>query len=160
MKIETRERQKVEEYKVYVANDGEVFFDEDKCREYEKSIDCIVAVRFKSFAKKIVKGYSAIDEIVEDGYANGDYYLVTPNDDSELNTMLAFFSRRGGELSEKTRDCMFLGLDRIKVGGTYIIDDHDGWAGIVSYESVKERIEKNMATLAKVFDGTIEKEEN
>jgi len=160
MKKEERIRQIEEKYNVYVADDGEVFSKEELCLEYEKTVRCVLNKRFNAIAKKITKGYSAVDELIEDGYQNGEYYLVTLHDDSELNTTLFWLKNHDASLSETTKEgSVWLGLDRIKVGGTYIVDGRDGWSGIVSLESIKDMVSRNMDTVERLFNGTIDEEE-
>lgn len=70
MKVETRERTKVERYDVYVANDGTEFTNVEECKKYDESAEGVLMSKIKplmvrEISSEDIHGYGSCDETVQ-----------------------------------------------------------------------------------------------
>lgn len=149
MTRETRTRE--ERYDVYIADDGTVFTDKDKCKEYESTIECLYITRFQAISKKLVgKPYYAIDTLFDDDRAEMDYYLVTPKDETDVMTICGFV-KYSYSFDKDT-------AEKVRVGNTYIVAVGECWSKLQTTDEFINDYENRVEAAKKAFDGTLEEE--
>lgn len=79
--VEKIEKVVVEEKVTYIAYDGTEFQDEDTCKEYEKSYDCVISSTFNAMSKVEIEPCT-----LGLPYDNEDYttFIVVPKTEQEI----------------------------------------------------------------------------
>lgn len=151
--MRTELRTKEEKYEVYIANDGTIFSTEQKCKEYEESLEGLYNARFMAIAKRIRNGYRYVDPLVDSDRSESDFYLVEPKDDSQINTIIAYIKNHDGSLKPSDSH---VGIEDIKIGTKYIVSVNEYWSCISSLESIKKYWNEQLEGIVKVFDGSLD----
>jgi len=154
MKAIKKERTTTTEYTVYVANDGTEFTKEELCKIYEDSLACLLNMRFQPLAKKLHgDAYNHIDNFMDSGCRTATYYLVSPKNMDEVNTICMWVKDHDGYFADpagKYYDaCWNVAVADVVPGKSYIIIETD--SGYVTIYG-KERVERGMLKALAVFD--------
>ena len=152
MKRETRE--KTTQYLTYIADDGTEFDTEDKCKEYEKSVEAIISKRFHSIAKRYdsTNGteYKALDYICNGEREDATYYIVTPRNESDVNMIIAYVENCGGDFAYAGDLCC--NVSEILPGKTYIVTEVYELADVRTLDKQRKFIDKQLEIINSLIE--------
>lgn len=152
MKVNTIEREKVVKEVVrveYIAEDGQVFYNEEECKKYEESALFAVSKQLKKLNNKYVSQYT----ILEEGSEDCEVEIFDIQTDKDLENLRRYLYIK---LSKKYKDTKyienyFIHFDRVTSGHEVMIwwnwDDDGFWyygdGSINAYlESIRNNIMK------------------
>ena len=134
----------------YIAFDGEEFSSEEQCRNYEESARYAYRKRLGESLKPIDKkrAYIVMDNILDDGRNECDYYSFKPRTEDDLRNFVAYAKETcggyvGGNSSyyenHPDHNHIFIRFEEMAAGETYIFFQRYGeWGGVVSCASLKK----------------------
>ena len=100
MKVETRERTKVEKYNVYVANDGQEFTTPEECKKYEEGAEGVL----NAMLRKIMVKDAAEDEILGFGSSECTYEIYLPKTEDDKKTIMQMYFVQHPQFKDTTND--------------------------------------------------------
>lgn len=159
MKTVTKEIERtVKETKTfYIANDGEEFYSETECKNYEESALYALKKRLTDVLVK-VEYKDGIDSLVDDWNGCGTYYSLKFKNEQQIKDFISYCNLHLEGVScnyktfnneeekkayrEKISKTFYVLYEELKPNVQYLFMEREGWGKITSYDklisSVKE----------------------
>lgn len=96
MNVEVRER--VDEYNVYVASDGQEFRNEEECRKYEESAECTI----NTMLRKIMVKDAVEEDVLGFGSCDCTYEVYLPKTDDDKKHLMQMFFMKNCHITNDT----------------------------------------------------------
>lgn len=100
MKVETREKTKVEMYNVYVANDGQEFTSEEECKKYDESAEGVL----NAMLRKIMVKDAVEEDILGFGSGDSTYEVYLPKTEDDKKTIMQMYFMKNSYLVDNKKD--------------------------------------------------------
>ena len=138
---------------VYIAFDGEEFTSEEQCRNYEESARYAYRKRLGNTLKPIdsSRAYVVMDNILDDGRNECDYYSFKPKTEDDLRNFIAYAKETcGGYVggnstyyeTHPNHNHFYIRFEDMKINDTYIFFQRYGeWGGVVSRSSLLRAVD-------------------
>lgn len=141
----TEERKKevvtIQDYTVYIANDGTEFTTKEECQKYDDGAECAYKKLLSKVMKPITGSFNyndtkyhpelvnvyknIIDDIFDDGRRECEYYTFKPQSEEDIKNFIALLKVQNASVRAsgwyENIDNPFTQLDKLKTGCSYII---------------------------------------